>query len=213
MVKLNYLFSFSGRVNRLTFLVSQFVVGVGIFLTSFVVSYAPQFIGYILSALLMLIWLWIISSLAVRRAHDIGHNGWFSLIILLPLVNLLLFLLPGNLEKNNYGDTPEPNSKSILILSVIALLCVFIPFVVGLFAISPTPESSWAYKSYCNDIAHNNLHSVFEGRGEGLKQCNSFSNQHFDEFKGHKNSKNESHSAGCKLVRAPFPWSLSIERI
>lgn len=49
-------------------------------------------------------------SFVVRRLHDPGYTGWLSLLILVPLVNLagclLLLLLPGQPQTNQYGPPP-----------------------------------------------------------------------------------------------------------
>ena len=49
-------------------------------------------------------------SLHIRRWHDLGHSGWFSLLNLVPIVNLvvLIYLLcaKGEEGSNKYG---EPN--------------------------------------------------------------------------------------------------------
>jgi uncharacterized membrane protein YhaH (DUF805 family) len=46
--------------------------------------------------------------LAVRRLHDIGYSGWWSLVFSLacPIMILILILTPGTEEPNNYGEPP-----------------------------------------------------------------------------------------------------------
>jgi uncharacterized membrane protein YhaH (DUF805 family) len=48
-------------------------------------------------------------TLYVYRLHDIGRNGWYALLIFVPIVNLLLFLYllfkKGNPEINKYGSS------------------------------------------------------------------------------------------------------------
>lgn len=46
-------------------------------------------------------------SISVRRFHDLGHSGWFTLLILIPIVGLIISLYPlfktGNKVANQYG--------------------------------------------------------------------------------------------------------------
>ena len=54
----------------------------------------------------------LIPSLAVtiRRWHDIGKSGWWTLLLLIPLVNLILILVfftrKGDDGANDYGPDP-----------------------------------------------------------------------------------------------------------
>ncbi len=46
---------------------------------------------------------------AVRRLHDFNKSGWFLLISIIPLVNLLLLyylVQPGDVGDNQYGPPP-----------------------------------------------------------------------------------------------------------
>ena len=63
-----------------------------------------QVIGLILN-ILMLIPLMIFS---VRRLHDFNLSGWFALLELIPLLNIVmciaLMLIPGSANANQYGE-------------------------------------------------------------------------------------------------------------
>jgi uncharacterized membrane protein YhaH (DUF805 family) len=52
-------------------------------------------------------------SLYVRRLHDLNRPGWYVLFMLVPFVNLALFLYlvfaPGSQKSNHYGTTPPPS--------------------------------------------------------------------------------------------------------
>ncbi len=51
---------------------------------------------------------------SIRRLNDLGHSGWWSLLILLPFINILfwlwLALAPGKADENRFGPAPGPNS-------------------------------------------------------------------------------------------------------
>ena len=48
---------------------------------------------------------------AIRRCHDMGKSGWLSLLLLVPLVNLVFVLVllftPGQAFPNEYGLPPQ----------------------------------------------------------------------------------------------------------
>ena len=50
-------------------------------------------------------------ALTIRRLHDIGKSGWFSLIILIPVIGIIwllaLFFADGDVGGNKYGTNPE----------------------------------------------------------------------------------------------------------
>ena len=49
-------------------------------------------------------------AVGIRRLHDIGKSGWWYLLILLPLVNLVLiyfFILDSQPGENQYGPNPK----------------------------------------------------------------------------------------------------------
>lgn len=52
--------------------------------------------------------IWVNTCIAVQRLHDIGRSGWWALLMLIPLVNvvLALYLLfaPGDPYDNEYGS-------------------------------------------------------------------------------------------------------------
>jgi uncharacterized membrane protein YhaH (DUF805 family) len=53
---------------------------------------------------------WIFLAICTKRWHDIGRSGWLSLIMFIPLVNLIPLLILGftigTVESNRYGDAP-----------------------------------------------------------------------------------------------------------
>lgn len=56
-------------------------------------------------------------AVSVRRLHDVGKSGWFSLIVLIPVVGaiwlLVLSVRDGDPGINQYGANPKnPNSPT-----------------------------------------------------------------------------------------------------
>ena len=83
--------------------------------------------------------------LAKRRFNDVGQSGWLSLLLLVPLVNIIvgLFLIfaPGKPESNQYGQPPAKNSNWVVAGAL--GLPIFVIFV-GIIAAVSVP----AYQDY-----------------------------------------------------------------
>lgn len=71
--------------------------------------------------------------LTIKRLHDFNRSGWFSLVLLIPLVNVLfmlvLFFWPGSKSANRFGGV-RANKTWEIVLGVIGLL-----FMIGSFAV------------------------------------------------------------------------------
>lgn len=56
--------------------------------------------------------LWVSMCACARRMHDVGHTGWWSLVALVPVANLIFGLyalfVPGQKHDNDYGASPKP---------------------------------------------------------------------------------------------------------
>ncbi len=71
----------------------------------------------------------------VRRLHDMDASGWWTLLVLLPLVNLVFVLVllfyPGSDGDNRFGPRPPPNSMPVLV----AAWCYILIFPIGITGI------------------------------------------------------------------------------
>jgi uncharacterized membrane protein YhaH (DUF805 family) len=83
--------------------------------------------------------------LTIQRAHDMNSSGWLALVILIPLVNMLFWFVPGTDGENNYGKKPPPNTTGVVVLA--CLVPAF--FVLGLVAAVAIP----AYQDYALRVA------------------------------------------------------------
>lgn len=82
--------------------------------------------------------------LAIQRLHDFNASGWWSVLIIVPLANLVLYLIllimPGTQGPNRFGNPPPPNTLGVILLALILPLI----FVVGIIAAIAIP----AYMDY-----------------------------------------------------------------
>lgn len=80
----------------------------------------------------------------IRRLHDFNRSGWYSLTILVPLVNavtaFVLLLVPGTKGPNDYGPPPRPPGVGASIVGGIFVLII----VLGMIAAIALP----AYQGY-----------------------------------------------------------------
>lgn len=67
--------------------------------------------------------------LTIRRLHDLNQSGWLSLLMLVPMVNVLFMLYviiaPGNSGGNNFG-LPRPNQGWEKVLGVIYIVMLIL---------------------------------------------------------------------------------------
>ncbi len=112
------MFNFQGRINRLTFFWQSLVIGITqiinvTVMSSFQKSLLPDAasIALLITLVSIAISIFVIVfsfSLYIRRWHDLGQSGWMTLLLLIPLVNIFVWLYlvfkAGVAGKNNYGS-------------------------------------------------------------------------------------------------------------
>lgn len=78
--------------------------------------------------------------LTIQRCHDFNASGWMTLLLIVPLVALIFWILPGTRGANRFGPPPPPNTTGAVILALI------VPgiFVLGILAAIAIP----AYQDY-----------------------------------------------------------------
>jgi hypothetical protein len=83
--------------------------------------------------------------LAIQRLHDFDASGWWSLAMLVPLLNLVLTIAllfaPGTSGTNRYGPQTPPNSTRVTVLAALFPL-IFVTGIVAAIAIPAYQEYS-----------------------------------------------------------------------
>jgi len=80
--------------------------------------------------------------ITAKRLHDIGLSAWLALLNFIPMVNsifgLVLMIIPGKKELNQYGQPPPPNSTAVhsiaailIIVPCLGLLGILLAFIVS----------------------------------------------------------------------------------
>lgn len=113
---LENLFSFEGRVNRMTYFLTQLgflVTVVLLVIIDALIGTLDEESGYgLLSVLGWLALVWPGIALAAKRFHDQDMSGWSILLGLIPIVGfvvqLVLLFRGGTAGENRFGEPPEP---------------------------------------------------------------------------------------------------------
>ena len=104
---------FTGRLNRREFFNGQFLtivplVGAYFILDLLVARSNSTILAGVLSYIFIAFLLLAEFSLSVRRCHDLGKSGLYSLLSFVPvldfIVALVLFFAPGNAQVNQFGE-------------------------------------------------------------------------------------------------------------
>lgn len=131
------LFSVSGRVGRLRYI--AYSVGVT-FLLAIIAGVLAAVVHPFL-AVIAYIGIFVIGiMLTIQRCHDFNTTGWLSLLVLVPLVPIIFWFIPGTDGENNYGAKTPPNGVGVIIGACI----IPIVAIIGIVAAVALP----AYQDY-----------------------------------------------------------------
>lgn len=136
-------FAVNGRIGRLRYIAYSMAIGISLSIVMAIVMAVLSAINKNLALVALVLYVPIIAYyfiLAIRRLNDLGQPGWWSLLQLIPFVNLIFYLwlifARGNDGDNAHGPAPGPNSGL-----VIAGACVLpLIFIVGILAAIAIPQ-------------------------------------------------------------------------
>lgn len=141
------MFQLKGRIGRVRYLVyasalsiiMMAVIGV---VVSLIAATGNVMMMVAVAALLWIPMFVILFMVLRRRLHDMGKSGWYGLLQLIPLVNLIFILWilfgRGDEGSNEYGLAPAPNTRPLVIfawlipLAMVAATPSYIKFQDGL---------------------------------------------------------------------------------
>jgi len=106
------IFAVSGRIGRARYILYSFVFSMLIIMAMGALSPFVGRLGIVATGLALMAFIFM---LTIQRSHDFNMTGWFSLLSLVPLVNLLFWFIPGTDGANRYGAPTPPNSMPVLI--------------------------------------------------------------------------------------------------
>ena len=122
--------------NCLHAIVASIILGIfiAIFPNTFVNLETGNFGGGMIFIILIYVALMYFTFVfTIRRLHDRNHTGWLSLLMLVPLANVILMLYlifaPGDDRSNSYGS-PRPTSGWEAVLAWIYIV-IFVLAIIG----------------------------------------------------------------------------------
>ena len=133
-------FSVSGRIGRARYI----AYGIGFYiLFGALAAGLSMALGAVGAALMAVGWVALVVigfMLTIQRCHDFNMSGWLSLLMFVPLANLIFLIIPGTDGPNRFGGPTPPNSLGVLIAAW------FLPaiMVIGIVAAIALP----AYQDY-----------------------------------------------------------------
>ena len=147
------IFSFNGRIGRMRYL--AYGIGLNFLLMAIMIPLGGataamggeagmSMIGMLVIGIFYVATIAVSVMFAKRRLNDLNRSGWWFLLFLIPIVNLLmaiyLVFFPGSDGSNNFGPAPKANSLGVMILG----WSMPVIFVVGILAAIAIP----AYQNY-----------------------------------------------------------------
>lgn len=139
------LFAVSGRIGRVRYI--AYSVGVsllfGILISALSAAFGAAGAGAAVVVVVIagyIAMFTVMFMLTIQRSHDFDTTGWLSIVVLIPLVNLVFWIIPGTDGENRFGAKTPPNSA----LAIIGALIVPIIAGVGILAAIALP----AYQDY-----------------------------------------------------------------
>lgn len=133
-------FSVSGRIGRARYI----AYGIGFYiLFGIIAGLLTAALGSVGGALMVVAWVALVViafMLTIQRCHDFNMSGWLSLLMFVPLANLIFLIIPGTDGPNRFGAPTPPNGIGVLI----AAWSLPLIMVIGIVAAIALP----AYQDY-----------------------------------------------------------------
>lgn len=127
-------FSVSGRIGRARYI--AYATGFYV-LFGLIGSVAAMLFGQLGAVVTLIAWIALAVigfMLTIQRCHDFNASGWLSLLVLVPLANLIFLFIPGSDGPNRFGAPTPPNTAGVLIAAWL-LPALFVAGIVAAVAI------------------------------------------------------------------------------
>lgn len=142
------LFSLRGRIGRVRYIVFSLGALVVAFMftlmTGLFAVQLPESLGRMLYTVVSVLLFYALlpiffAVMTVKRSHDFNMGGWLALLMLVPLVNLVFWFIPGTRGENKYGMQGAPEPAGLTCLAIVLPLLF-----VGSYLLSTEVKNSQA---------------------------------------------------------------------
>ena len=131
------IFSFNGRLGRMRYLaygiglMMVFMAIIGVLFAVLIPTMAGGGDGIGAAGFGFILLLYVPAIVFVvmfgkRRLNDLNRSGWWLLLMIVPIANLLLSIylmfFPGTAGSNDFGPAPAPNSVAVLVIGWIVII-------------------------------------------------------------------------------------------
>jgi uncharacterized membrane protein YhaH (DUF805 family) len=89
--------------------------------------------------------------LTIQRCHDFDTSGWLSILMLVPLVNLVFWFIPGTDGANRFGP-PTPPNGAMVIVGAVAVPIVLVMFVGILAAVAIPAYGDYTQRARVSEV-------------------------------------------------------------
>jgi uncharacterized membrane protein YhaH (DUF805 family) len=107
----SFYFSFRGRVSRQAYWFFMVAPSVLLGILFGVVAHFAEHASFVSLVLLAPVLLWSSVAVSLKRLHDIGMSGWWTVLCFIPYLNfiaaIVMGLIPGQTGANAYGSDPH----------------------------------------------------------------------------------------------------------
>ncbi len=130
-----------GRMGRLRFfyynmLVGLIGMGLMMLLGALLANISPALTGIVV-AIIYIALIVISILLTIQRCHDLDKSGWWTLLLFVPFAIFYFYFFPGTKGSNRFGLMPPPNSKGVIIGSILLPIATFV--IMGILAAIALP--------------------------------------------------------------------------
>ena len=108
-------FGASGRIGRARYICYSTLLPMAILFIAGLAGAALGPLGMVLMMVGYVLAVILIITLTIQRSHDFDMSGWMALLLVVPVANLLFWIVPGTDGANRFGGKTPPNGIGVLI--------------------------------------------------------------------------------------------------
>jgi len=145
------LFAVSGRIGRLRYIAYGVLVYLVLAFVAGILAAVAGKAGAFVAIAAWVVMIVIGFMLTIQRCHDFNTTGWLSILMLVPLVNLIFWFIPGTDGPNRYGAPTPPNGTAVIV-GAVAVPIVLVVFIGILAAVAIPAYGDYTHRARVSDV-------------------------------------------------------------